>query len=233
MSRTNTGQMRLQRESRMAKKDIDTQIKKFGKITDNFVCLPDPENPYTWYYVIFGLDTPGFKGGFYLGRVECPPTYPEKAPAIFMITPNGRFHLDQHEGICMSISAMHEESWNPAWKVNNMVVGLLSFWLGDAEGTYGELYDGDFGYQKDGKNMEDHRVEYARESREAVLNHEKFKAVFAGYETALGIDKEVDEKIVAEWDEYDAKRKIVRKETLIKNTLIEEERLRIQEKNRI
>ena len=60
----------------MAKKDIDTQIKKFGKITDNFVCLPDPENPYTWYYVIFGLDTPGFKGGFYLGRVECPPTYP-------------------------------------------------------------------------------------------------------------------------------------------------------------
>ena len=150
-----------------------------------------------------------------------------------MITPNGRFHLDQHEGICMSISAMHEESWNPAWKVNNMVVGLLSFWLGDAEGTYGELYDDDFGYQKDGKNMEDHRVEYARQSREAVLNHEKFKAVFAGYETALGIDKEVDEKIVAEWDEYDAKRKIVRKETLIKNTLIEEERLRIQEKNRI
>ena len=144
MSKANTGLMRLNRESRMAKKDIDTQIKKHGKITDNFICLPDPENAYHWYYIIFGLEMPGFEGGFYLGRVECPDEYPAKPPKILMITKNGRFHLNEHDGICMSISSMHEESWNPAWKVSNMVVGLLSFWLGDAEDTYGELHEYDF-----------------------------------------------------------------------------------------
>ena len=52
------GQMRLQREAKMAKKDYDAQIKKHGKIIDNFICLPDPENVYTWYFIIFGLEHP-------------------------------------------------------------------------------------------------------------------------------------------------------------------------------
>ena len=103
----------------MAKKDIDTQIKKHGKMIDNFICLPDPENPLHWYYVIFGLEMQGFEGGYYLGKVECPEDYPAKAPKIMMITENGRFFLNNDEGICMSISALHPESWNPAWKVND------------------------------------------------------------------------------------------------------------------
>lgn len=48
--------MRLQRESRKVKKDFDAQIKKQGKIIDNYVCAPDPQDPLTWYYVVFGLD---------------------------------------------------------------------------------------------------------------------------------------------------------------------------------
>ena len=51
----NQGQLRLQREAKMAKKDMDNQVKKTGKISDNFICLPDPEDVYTWYYVVFGL----------------------------------------------------------------------------------------------------------------------------------------------------------------------------------
>jgi ubiquitin-conjugating enzyme E2 J2 len=50
--------MRLQREARMAKKEIKSQIGKYGKLNDNFVCLPDPSDAYTWYYVIFGLEEP-------------------------------------------------------------------------------------------------------------------------------------------------------------------------------
>ena len=63
--------MRLSRESKKCKKDQDNQIKKSGKITDNYVCAPDPEDPFTWYFVIFGLaDT--YEGGYYLGKVVCP-----------------------------------------------------------------------------------------------------------------------------------------------------------------
>ena len=47
--------MRLQREAKLAKKDYDAQIKKSGKITDNFICLPDPEDPYVWYFIIYGM----------------------------------------------------------------------------------------------------------------------------------------------------------------------------------
>lgn len=52
------GQMRLQREAKAARKDYDSQIKKHGKITDNFICLPDPEDAYVWYYIVFGISDP-------------------------------------------------------------------------------------------------------------------------------------------------------------------------------
>lgn len=49
--------MRLQREAKMAQKDIEAQIQKHGFIKDqNFICLPDPENVYEWYFIIFGLE---------------------------------------------------------------------------------------------------------------------------------------------------------------------------------
>jgi len=69
--------MRLQREARMAKKDIDAQIKKSGRITDNFICLPDPNNVHEWYYVVFGLTDPEeYKGGYYIGKVTLKDSYP-------------------------------------------------------------------------------------------------------------------------------------------------------------
>jgi len=80
MKKGNAGQMRLNRESKMVKRDLDSQIKKSGKITDNFICLPDPEDVHTWYYIIFGLEEAEFKGGYYMGRVKCPENYPASAP---------------------------------------------------------------------------------------------------------------------------------------------------------
>lgn len=46
----------------------------------------------------------------------------------------------QEDGICLSISSFHPESWNPAWKVSQIVVGLSMFWLTDDD-TYGAEYD--------------------------------------------------------------------------------------------
>ena len=131
--------MRLQREGKMAKKDIESQLKKTGKIGDGFICLPDPEDAYVWYYIIFNLDYKEYKGGFYMGKIICPPEYPAKAPKIVLITENGRFHT-RTDGICLSISDYHPESWNPVWKVNQIVIGLTSFWQ-TTESTYGAIYD--------------------------------------------------------------------------------------------
>jgi ubiquitin-protein ligase len=145
----NQGQLRLQREAKMAKKDIEAQIKK-GGLKENFVCLPDPSDPYTWYYVVYGMEEPAeYTGGYYLGVISCPDVYPAKAPRIDILTENGRFRVkERSEGICLSISHHHPESWNPAWKVNNIVIGLISFWI-TGEDTYGAFYDHEFKNQKD------------------------------------------------------------------------------------
>lgn len=180
----------------MAKKDYDTQVKKFGKINDNFICLPDPEDCYVWYYVVFGLEMEGFKGGYYLGKITCPPDYPAKAPNIRMITENGRLHTT--DSICMSISDMHPESWNPAWKVNQIVCGLLSMWLGDTEGTYGTVYESNYNLRAKKMSFTDKRMELAMASREFTKNHEKFK-IFEAYADVIGINKVPE---VPEWAEF-------------------------------
>lgn len=102
--------MRLQREEKMALREIETQIKKYGVIKDqNFICLPDPNNVYIWYYIIFGLGDAPYKGGYYIGKVECKNSYPSTAPNITIYTDNGtlRTHLMQPDGICLSISDFH------------------------------------------------------------------------------------------------------------------------------
>merc|ERR1712224_1075729 len=184
---TQAGQMRLQREGKMVKKDIETQLKKTGKISDGFICLPDPEDCYTWYYIVFGLDYKEYKGGFYMGKIICPPEYPAKAPKVIVQTENGRFHT-KAEGICLSISDYHPESWNPVWKVPQIVIGLTSFWQ-TTEDTYGGVYDHDLKRMgKKGESCSDVRIRLAKESRDKVLNHEKWP-LFQAYASAIGIDK--------------------------------------------
>merc|ERR1712224_57611 len=195
---TQAGQMRLQREGKMVKKDIETQLKKTGKISDGFICLPDPEDIYTWYYIVFGLDYKEYKGGFYLGKIICPPEYPAKAPKVIVETENGRFHTWK-EGICLSISDYHPESWNPVWKVSQIVIGLTSFWQ-CGEDTYGGVYSHEVQRLcKNGENKTDCLIRLAKESRESVLNHEKF-AIFKDYASAIGIDKVPE---IKGWEEHE------------------------------
>ena len=54
-----------------------------------------------------------------------------------MITENGRFHIN-NDGICLSISDFHTETWSPVWKINQVVMGLVSYWIGN-EYTYGAI----------------------------------------------------------------------------------------------
>jgi len=117
MNKVTQGQLRLQREAKMVKKDLDNQVKKTGKINDGFICLPDPDDVYTWYYIVYGLDWKEWKGGFYMGKIVCPPEYPSIAPKIYLITQNGKFYTEsdypksysESDGICLSVSYYHQD----------------------------------------------------------------------------------------------------------------------------
>ena len=91
----------------------------------NFYATPEANDAFTWHFLIFGLADTAYEGGIFHGMLKFPANYPFGAPAIYMITPNGRFHLTNK--ICMSFSDFHPEFWSPAWGVEKIMLGFLSF----------------------------------------------------------------------------------------------------------
>ena len=120
--------MRLQKEYRTLAKEMQEHIEKSkdGYITENFVAAPETNNIFVWHFVVFNLDDQ-FKGGYYMGKLNFPKEYPWKPPSIMMTSENGRFYPNQM--ICLSISDYHPESWNPAFTVRLIIIGLISFFV--------------------------------------------------------------------------------------------------------
>ncbi|CAE8603355.1 unnamed protein product, partial [Polarella glacialis] len=99
---------------------------------------PSEDDLLVWHFVLHDLpsDSP-YQGGCYHGKIVFPHNYPHAPPAILMITPSGRFETGVR--LCLSMSDWHPESWNPAWSVETILVGLLSVFLGDTEKGYGSV----------------------------------------------------------------------------------------------
>lgn len=90
---------------------------------------PREDNVLEWHFILRGPPDTPYHGGEYWGQLLFPSEYPFKPPGIKMSTPSGRFHTDMK--ICTSMSDFHPGSWNPAWSVANILVGLLSFMCAD------------------------------------------------------------------------------------------------------
>ncbi|RYC57237.1 hypothetical protein CHU98_g8970 [Xylaria longipes] len=78
-----------------------------------------------WHYIITGPEDTPYYGGQYWGTLIFPTNYPFAPPAIRMHTPSGRFQPSTR--LCLSISDFHPKSFNPAWEVSTILIGLLSF----------------------------------------------------------------------------------------------------------
>uniref|UniRef100_A0A0G4HW07 UBC core domain-containing protein n=1 Tax=Chromera velia CCMP2878 TaxID=1169474 RepID=A0A0G4HW07_9ALVE len=117
-----TAERRLMREYHAIQKTPNPQVK----------VRPDPKSVFSWHYVLHDLpeDTP-FSGGVYHGKLVFPENYPFAPPSIMMITPNGRFDINKR--LCLSMSDFHPESWNPSWRIESILQGLLSFMLDPQE----------------------------------------------------------------------------------------------------
>lgn len=105
----------------------------------NILARPLESNILEWRFAIFDLPDP-YLGGVYHGKIVFPPEYPLRPPSIQMLTPSGRFQTNTK--ICMSMTDFHPESWNPAWRVETVLLGLVSFMLDAADpATAGGLND--------------------------------------------------------------------------------------------
>jgi len=139
------------------------------------VASPDPNNVFHWYFIIFGLADPPYKGGYYMGKLEFPNDYPWKPPAIKMITETGRFETNAR--ICLSISDYHPESWNPVWPVRSIIIGLISFFV-TKDHTVGAI---------DRTNDERERIQ--KNSAKVIQEHKMYKELFATFKDNIGLGK--------------------------------------------
>lgn len=107
---------------------------------DHITARPLPSNMLHWYFVLEGPPGSPYAGGAYLGRLTFPSAYPFKPPAVYVLTPQGRFKPDTK--LCLSMSDFHPETWNPLWSVGAVLTGLLTFMLLD-EDTVGSISTSD------------------------------------------------------------------------------------------
>lgn len=114
---------------------------------------PSPTNILHWSFIITGPPSTPYAKGQYYGNIVFPPNFPYAGPKIRVITPSGRF-VPNHD-ICTTFTSMHPEEWNPAWTVETILTGFLSFMTSDSEYGAGCICPG---------NQED-RLKKARESK--------------------------------------------------------------------
>ena len=125
---------------------------------------PLNNNILIWHYVVIGPENSLYEGGFFHGKLVFPKEFPFKPPAIYMITPNGRFEVNKK--LCLSISDFHPDTWNPSWSVSTILTGLLSFML-ETVATTGSIETSDL-----------KKRQFAKESVEFNLNDPLFCELF-------------------------------------------------------
>lgn len=97
-----------------------------------FVAAPLDSDLFEWHFSVRGPPDTAFEGGVYHGRILLPAEYPLKAPEIVLLTPNGRFELNTP--ICLSVTAHHQETWQPSWGIRTILTALIGFMPSPAEG---------------------------------------------------------------------------------------------------
>ncbi|KAI7591382.1 hypothetical protein D0869_04801 [Hortaea werneckii] len=104
----------------------------------DYHAAPLESDLYEWHFTLRGPPAPSpFDGGLYHGRIVLPPAYPLKPPSFRFLTPTGRFEVNRE--ICLTISAHHEESWQPAWGIRTALVAIRSFMDTSASGQLGGM----------------------------------------------------------------------------------------------
>ncbi|KAK0644571.1 ubiquitin-conjugating enzyme [Cercophora newfieldiana] len=112
--------------TRAAQKRLTREYKTISENPPPYITAhPSESNILEWHYIITGPENTPYHGGQYWGTLIFPANYPFAPPAIRMHTPSGRFQPSSR--LCLSISDFHPRSFNPAWEVSTILIGLLSF----------------------------------------------------------------------------------------------------------
>lgn len=117
--------MALSTAARRLRRDLE-QLER--QVNPQLLVRPSSNSLLEWHFVAHHLpDDSVYSGGVYHGKLLFPEEYPRAPPSLFMLTPNGRFETNRR--LCLSMTDFHPESWSPAWSIESILVGLISFML--------------------------------------------------------------------------------------------------------
>jgi ubiquitin-protein ligase len=63
---------------------------RMGNATDQVRLMPHPRNIFEWHFTFAGPPGTDYEGGLYHGKIILPGDYPNSAPSVRLMTPNGR-----------------------------------------------------------------------------------------------------------------------------------------------
>lgn len=116
---------------------IMAEVKEFNKLNKSastfFYAAPLESDLFEWHFSVRGPPDTAFADGVYHGRIVLPAEYPLKPPEIILLTPNGRFEVGKR--ICLSVTAHHQETWQPSWGIRTILTALVGFMPSKAEGV--------------------------------------------------------------------------------------------------
>jgi hypothetical protein len=75
------------------------------------LAMPLEDDILVFHYVLEGPEGTPYAGGHYHGYLKFTSEYPLKPPAVLMLTPSGRFEVNQR--ICLSMSDYHVSKTTP------------------------------------------------------------------------------------------------------------------------
>lgn len=124
---------------------IMAEVKEFSTLNSHpssfFYAAPLESDLFEWHFSVRGPPDTPFAAGVYHGRILLPAEYPLKPPEIILLTPNGRFEVGKR--ICLSVTAHHQETWQPSWGIRTILTALVGFMPSKAEGVGALNYSDD------------------------------------------------------------------------------------------
>ena len=170
----------------------------------------------TFYFMFRGQEDTKYRGGYYIGKIETSPNYPQTAVDYTMFTPSGRFQINNH--ICLTNSMFHVNdnsktySWNPNWSVHKMIEGLVLSFHGEKDSGISHIRISPSYSESRKKEMWNTREKHAKNSLN--YNRENHLDLFLKFDQLVNPDGSVktDEEIKQFIKEKKKARKKAKKE---------------------
>ena len=102
-------------------------MQRHGRIIDNFIAAPSKHDVHIWNFIIFGIDDPAYKDGYYLGQIKFDSSYPDRPPAeIKLLVGSGRFKTNEFIDLKGGVIQRHGEGWRPNYNISTVLMSLIS-----------------------------------------------------------------------------------------------------------